>query len=369
MARQARQNEEKAMWECKYAKEPFDLRLTVLRLLKRTPVIILITCLGTLIFGGGYYLKKVLLRPAPLYQAISTYYVNYGWDLEYDKDYAYINEASWNDWMHKKAFLNLVSANLQKEIPQEELSGYLSAILASNLRMPNSVVSTPDPELTLMIAEAVERSFVEFPSIALEIESIRVVDPAVDTTPVYEDARPVRALALSGVVSIFFALVCCLLWEIGSDAIWLPATLRRRYGLKTLGTVESPEFIQNLNYFFSGKNNIGICPASVELEPGAVARVLKDAEPGEATRGNKELRVWVPVPAPLLEPQAAERLRELDGILLVVRAGEHGRRLECILDFLDQQDCPVTAALLWEADERLIRQYYFLNRQEEVWRK
>lgn len=342
------------MWECNYAKEPFDLRLAVLRLIRKTHVIILVTCLGTLIFGGGYYLKKVVLRPAPLYEAVSTYYVNYGWDLEYDKDYAYINEASWNDWMHKKAFLDLVSANLQEEIPQEELSGYLSAILASNLRMPNSVVSTPDPELSLKVAGAVEQSFVQFPSIALEIESINVVDPAVTTTPVYKDARPVRALVLSGVLSLFFALVCCLLWEIGSDGIWLPATLRRRYGLKTLGTVESPELVQNLSYLFPEKNKVGICPASADVNPEEVARALR----------NKDVREWVALPAPLLEPQTAERLRELDGILLVVKAGEHGRRLERILDFLEQQDCPVRAALLWEADEGLIGQYYFLNRPD-----
>ncbi len=45
----------------------------------------------------------------------------------------------------------------------------------------------------------------------------------------------------------------------------------------------------------------------------------------------------------------------------MVKAGGHsGRRLEYALDFLRQQDCQVTAALLWEADEKLIHWYYKL---------
>ena len=32
--------------------------------------------------------------------------------------------------------------------------------------------------------------------------------------------------------------------------------------------------------------------------------------------------------------------------------------MERTLEYLGQQDCPVTAAILWEADERLIRRYY-----------
>jgi len=51
-------------------------------------------------------------------------------------------------------------------------------------------------------------------------------------------------------------------------------------------------------------------------------------------------------------------------VLLVVRAGNYiGKKTEDVLDFLKQQDCRVTAALLWDADERLIRMYYSLERR------
>ena len=60
------------MWEGSYGKEPFDLRLTLLRVIRRLHLIIAVTLAGTLVFGGGYYVKNVLLRSEPVYSAEST---------------------------------------------------------------------------------------------------------------------------------------------------------------------------------------------------------------------------------------------------------------------------------------------------------
>ena len=51
--------------EASYAKEPFDLRLLLLRLGRNLWKILALTILGTVLFGGGYYVKKVLLQPDP----------------------------------------------------------------------------------------------------------------------------------------------------------------------------------------------------------------------------------------------------------------------------------------------------------------
>ena len=50
----------------------------------------------------------------------------------------------------------------------------------------------------------------------------------------------------------------------------------------------------------------------------------------------------------------------MEGLELVVsaRAGS-GKRLEEVLSVLQTQDCNVTGALLWHADECLIRRYYW----------
>ena len=63
--------------EASYGKEPFDLRLEVLYLCRNLWKILAVTVLGTVLFGGGYYVKNVLLQPDPGYAASSTYKVEY----------------------------------------------------------------------------------------------------------------------------------------------------------------------------------------------------------------------------------------------------------------------------------------------------
>ena len=149
--------------------------------------------------------------------------------------------------------------------------------------------------------------------------------------------------------------------ETGEDSIWLPGSVWKRYGLKTVGTIESRELAENVRYFFSRKGQAGeglyedvaVCAAQEGLDAEEVLERLKEACPGLIGDG------WFAVPWPVGEPEAAGRLRKAGGILLAVRAGSHaGRALERTLEYLGQQDCPVTAAILWEADERLIRRYY-----------
>ena len=60
------------MWEGSYGREPFDLRLTVLRLIREFGKILVLTIVGTILFGGGYYVKNMILRPEPTYAATST---------------------------------------------------------------------------------------------------------------------------------------------------------------------------------------------------------------------------------------------------------------------------------------------------------
>lgn len=366
------------MWKGNYGKEPFDLRLTALRLIFHIHWILAFTVLGTLLFGGGYYVKNVIFRPESAYAATSTYKVDYA-DESWAQYGTYINEATWNTWVHTKEFLDNVQRHLQEgELPpaaassmagisNEELSGMLSAKLASDLRVPSTVVTTADGELSVLIAGAVEQTMTEdfAQNVPNDISTIRVIDPALAAEEVLWDVRPIRAFVLSGVLSCFFAVVIFLLKELGDDSIWLPATLYKRYGLKTLGTVHSRELKANIAYFCQGMERIAVCPVDENVNPAEVSQGLHRAESMVAEHNNSEKKQeneygrWSPAPTPLLCPDTCSFLRQADGIVLAVQAGSHaGKRLEYVMEFLQQQDCKITAAILWNADETLIRRYY-----------
>ena len=358
------------MWKAEYGKEPFDLRLTVLRMFRRLGLILAVTLAGTLVFGGGYYVKNVLLQSEPTYRAVSTYRVEYEVAEEKDMSTVHINEMTWNTYVDTKLFLDEVRHYLSgtHSYTDEELTEALSAVLASNLKVLSTVVITESPEKSLEIAGAVEAALVqEFPEQISEISSVSVMDPAREAERVYPDVRPLRAVILSALLSCFFAVVIVLLKELGDDSIWLPTTVRKRYGLKIVGTLCSPELLENISYLFREKKRIAVCPVQDSIDPAQVLEALRETcgESGSLW----EEREWLPVPAPVLCPESCRTLRAADGILLVLAAGSHGgKQLEYTMEFLGQQDCEITCVILWNADELLLKAYYgFGGRREKAY--
>lgn len=353
------------MWEGSYGKEPFDLRLTVLRLVAGLDKILAFTLAGTLLFGGGYYVRNVLLRPEKQYGVTSVYRVEYVVEEEKDIGVVYINEMSWNTYLHSQEFLDAVMKHMEingsnmdngwmDHITQEQVEESLTAYLASDLRVPSTVVITDSEALSLFIARAVEQAMTEeFPEGIREISDIRVIDAPETAEEVIPDVRPGRAFALSAILSCFFTVVILLLKETGDDNIWLPATIRMRYGRKAAGTLESPGLSENLHYLYKEKKKVAVCGVQEETDPSEILAALRE-------KCGEGLEEWFAVPSPVLCPESCRVLREAEGILLAVQAGAHaGKQLEYCLEYLGQQDCNVTSVLLWNADERLIRAYYF----------
>ena len=359
-----------------YGKEPFDLKLTILRMLYRLPVIGGLTVLGTLLFGGGYYVKNVLLQGPAFYQVVSVYRVEYDVQDEKDVGQVYINQATWTTYIRSGMFLEHLQAYLAEDgesgvtMSEQELAEALGADLASDLRIPSTIVTTDDPEKSMRIAAGVEAVMTgALASEIREIKSIHVVDPGDPAVEVVPDVRVGRALILSAVLSCFFAMVLLLLKETGDDSIWLPGSVWKRYGIKCAGTIESRELAENLHYFFPGEKSQGQSREETSGKGIAVCAVQEEVDEAEVLERLKAVcpdivdKRWFTVPSPLGEPRTARQLREAEGILLAVKAGSHaGRAFERVLEYLGQQDCQVTAAILWQADERLLRSYDFGKR-------
>lgn len=352
------------MWEGSYGKEPFDLRLAVLRLIKNIPVITAVTVLGTLLFGGGYYVKNVLLYRDHFYAATSTYRVEYTEEPTQSGDY-YINEMSWNTYVESQEFYKAVIGHLG-EITKELSYVYplskdryveeVEAFLASDWHVPSTVVTTELEGWSVYIAQAVEQTMIqEFVESNPQVLRVTVIDPAVTAVEVLPDVRPFRAVILSAVLSCFFAVVIFLLRELGVDSIWLPATLRQRYGLATMGTIHSAELLPNLEYRFAKAERIAVCAVDEHIDPVEVCGAIRERGDGSTLMGKE----WVPVPAPFLCGESCDSMRCMDAVLLVIGAGSHvGKPLERALGYLTEQEIKITGAILWEADERLIRTYY-----------
>lgn len=361
------------MWECSYAKESLDLKLLFLRLVRYIWVLFSAALAGALIWGACYYIGNVALAGPPLYEKTSIYYVDYGTAPLTDNAFTYINAYTWNEWVRTDEFVGGVAEQIRQkgyELSGEEIKAYLTADLPSDLRMPYSTVATPDPQLTQVLGEALEQAFVAFGRRQREIESIRVSDSG-PVRPAAVDDRTLRAVILGAVTGFFAALVVLLIRLIADTSVYLPETFSYRYGIPALGILyarrgkadgrareeseradrsadrEMRELAEHLKYVFREKKKIALTSADRETDPGELA--------GQIPAAGLE---FICVPSVEEYPEAAERLREAEGVLLLVKAGAHnGKQIEHALDFMKIQGIAVEGALLHGGDRRLNRAY------------
>lgn len=344
------------MWEDRLDREPFDLRLTALRLLRCLGPIALVTALGSILFGGGYYIRKSLLVE-PRYAATITCKINYTDPPTKSGDY-YINATTWNTYVTSQEFNRLVLDTDAIKSMDSIGENVISADVPSDIQVPTFTVTGP-LEGQVRIWEEAVAEVVAGPWAARlpEVASIEIIDMGPVGPVTDEFYRPARAFVFGGILACFFGVILFLLREICADSIWLPATLRKRYGLMAVGTVYGRELAENIRYAFLEKTKpmkkIAMCAVDDKTDPNEALESLREQK---ALQGGQD---WMPMPAPCYSPEAVRSLREADGVLLIVPAGLHaGKPLERTLEFLAEQDVKITAALLWEADEKLIRAYY-----------
>jgi len=353
------------MWECAYGKEPLDGKLLTLRLLKKIWVFFVAALLGAVICGGIYFLQKIVFGEGITYEAVSTYYVDYGTDPLTENTFTYINGATWNDiWVKSDAFVGYILEKTGEEatvilgepLTADMVKEFVSADLPSDLRMPTTKVKTPNAELTTLIKTALEEKMTEFGAAGTqkEINGIRVVTSPLKAEKTVIDNRTVRACVLGAILAVFFTFVLMVLWFVADDSVHVPITFEYRYGIPMIGTLKSPELVENFKVLFTKKEKVALVCVDEDYAVTDTADTLKKRLQDE-TDGIQ----FISMPGVLTCPETLQKIKETDSLLLCVCAGaKDGKRIEHILSLFKKHEIAVTAALLIHEDEWLQKAYY-----------
>lgn len=418
------------MWECDYGKEPLDIRLLVLRFLRKSPVILLAALFGAVCIGGPYFLRKVTFGPAKEYEAVTDFYIDYAVQ-ESGEEYTYFNQTTWTQLITDDVFTDKIltcmsgmeisaeedgsqgiSSQDAKEgdprdaeewsgplldvekaagITKQELREYLYATMLSDTRIVTTTVTTNDPVLTMKIEKALLRAMEEFGREQKEIAGVRILQEPAEASLVIADVRTFRACMLGAVLFVFVTFFYLLIYFVLDEGIYIPATFERRYGLPMLGTICSGELPVLAKKLFSDEETF--CEPVLVTADGTVVleqvrealaeagikavldenlnEILSKLNAGRTaeTGGHVKHEEGTNRQAEILTKEYFEGLKN-KRLLLVVKAGVHnGKRIEKLLDFCKKCGLEVAAALLWEADEKLIGAYEMPEHVLFAWSK
>lgn len=354
------------MWECNYGKEPLDIRLLVLRFLRRSPVILIAALLGAFCVGGPYFLVKVTFGPAKEYEAVTDFYIDYAVQ-ENGEEYTYFNQTTWTQLITDDVFTDKILTYMSElkdggtedveklqeaaGVTKRQLREYLYATMLSDTRIVTTTVTTNDPELTMRIEKALTRAMEDFGGEQKEIAGVRILQEPAEASLVAADVRTFRACMLGCVVFAAAAVFYLLIYFVLDEGIYIPASFERRYGIPMLGTIRSPELPALAGKLVSGETVV--LAIDREVDPEQVGKAL--AERDVKTAG-------------VLRVEEIPMAEKAGSALLAVKAGAHnGKRIEKALELCRKCGLSVSAALLWEADEKLIRAYEMPEHVLHAW--
>ena len=332
-----------------YPKEPFNFKLFILKMLGKWYQFIIWTIAGAVLFGSCYYLYKVVYAPAREYQATATYYIEYAQDPSLEEPYSFFNAYTLDSWLTTDVFVEQVMSKLSTELTVEQLDSYIELTVPSDVRVMQLKTVTADPVLTMEIMKAYDEAFLSFAEAQREIDRMVLQDMSDEAEQIKADIRTQRAFVLGAVLGLFAGNMYIILKYLLDDGIYLPDTLSKRHGLKVLGTDVSEELAANVAYSVKDMKRVAVTGIG---EAPALPEVLK------LLKGIAAEVEWVLVPAMVQCPEAGEVLRGCDGtIVTVVSGADKSGAIDRALSYYVQQDAAVIGAILWDADEGLLRRY------------
>lgn len=337
-------------------KEKYNERLLALRMIRKAPLLIAVIAAITVLGGGLYYLINVITAGPTVYEAKSYFLVRY----EEEKTDYYINYYSWNTYIQSDEFARCFEKEAEGTgLPSADVcTAMMKADVESDTNIPDFIVSSEDPDEALRIALVTEKVMTgEFGDYLEGVDSIEILKTA-SVEPARRDVRTLRAFILSFVLGTFFTVVIFLLKELTPEGIHIPSTLRDRYGLKSLGYLESDQFGEAANSILNGSAEAVLITPGEDEDPAAIAKKMAEAA------GIAEEKI-TPVPSPFIAGGVSGILKNAGSVIIAVRAGEkEGPKVERLLDYLKTYDIKPTAAFLYDTDVRLIRAYYRIGGNE-----
>ena len=353
-------------------KEPLNIKLLVLYLAKRIYVLAVGAVLGTLIFGGGYYLKTYVFAPASIYVATSQLYLTYSEKVKIDN--IYINDYTWQTLAESDACVDEALKELPEGYTGEYLRSVVKAGLESDVRLVTVTVSCENPDEAVLIAHAYEKAIARLGDRMEDVTEVQVFDSAKSAVKKGFDDRTPRMAVTGAVIGFVVALVLLLFVFAVDDSVYLPETTLVRYGIPTLlcfakkdtalSSWDETAAKNNLETVLEGKHTV--CLTDISAESGCGAEDIKPCLEGlKKLSGTAE--IIKAVDGVNQNADVLDEIKASDGVILLLRAGQNnGKIAGRALDYLKIQKADILGFVLYDTDQKGMLKYLSCRNRKEI---
>ncbi|WMC91621.1 hypothetical protein [Kineothrix sp. MB12-C1] len=350
----------------RYLRAGIDLKRLVLRFTGKFWMVAAAAAIGAALGICFYLLAHLVFAPQKEYQSVSKIYLNFNCEPEDFNELSY-NGYTWNDLLDTDPILDYAMAELPAEVSREEVIAATKAEILSDIRLLTVTVTAEQSELAAQIMEAIQVSLIHLGETDELFHSIEIYSTTEPERPVW-DNRTMNAGITGAVLALAISLLVMVFYYVLEDSVYVEADGEKRFDLPVLGIFTAGEagtfqsygkaFFANYSYLCRDKKEIALISVDCE-EDAKLAQQMMEKILSTARLDREYANVPMRMPEDAIE--VYEEVRNMDGVILIVRYGRgNGRRIERAISNLKKQNCKIIGMLIVEADVRFLKRYYMI---------
>ena len=335
--------------ESAYMQRQIDWKRVWMLFSKKIWLVLVVTVAGALVGALGYKLVDMITGEGQFYRVSSDYYITFNED---ENGVDYYNAYTWDTILRDDPVVDVVMENISADISREKVKAAVSGEMLGDYRILTVYATSLDKQEAVIIADAYEVGLAKF---ADKIEMLDTIElwSREEVAPLVVNDYTVNMGLFGGAVAFVLTLLLMAFFYILDDSVYIENDFMQKFDVPFLGmlTKEGSDFCmhelrENLNYLCNTDGGYYLVAWDNKIDSVA-EDALKELLPaicGKASMQGEDL----------------EKLRNSDGVIVVLPwGGKNGRIADKLIRFLQKQDCKIVGAVLTDAEDAFLRNYYF----------
>lgn len=215
-----------------YGNEPLDANLNLLRMLRKWWILPLGMGIGAGIVALIYFIVHVCMGPGQQYVTEAQYYVEYKDAITYEQQYTFYNQTTWETLSDTDLFVKACEERLAKDglsLTRDEIREAVKATLDTDVRVVHLCVTASSPEVSFALYEGMDEGMSAFGQQQLEMDEIRRITTPEGAYAKDMDNRTLRAAILGAVIGFFVTMTILYIYVISDTSFFVPLEITRRF--------------------------------------------------------------------------------------------------------------------------------------------